>query len=146
MKYLKGKFKPRNPQKYDGDPTNIIYRSSYELKFMHWCDLTESVLEWSSEEFFIGYINPMTGKPARYFPDFKVKMKTKTGVEIHVIEIKPEHQLKAPITQQRKTKRYIHEVMTYTINKKKWEAAENYCKKKGYKFTKLTQKNLAIGI
>ena len=37
----KGKFIPRNTSKYLGDPTSIVYRSSYELKFMNWCDRNE---------------------------------------------------------------------------------------------------------
>ena len=53
MKTLKGKYTPKNPIKYKGDPTNIIYRSSWELKFMKWCDLREDVIEWQSEEFSI---------------------------------------------------------------------------------------------
>jgi len=34
----KGKFKVKNPQKYKGNPSNIIYRSLMELRFMKWCD------------------------------------------------------------------------------------------------------------
>ena len=29
---MKGRYKPINPSKYKGNPTNIIYRSSWELK------------------------------------------------------------------------------------------------------------------
>ena len=52
-KYNQGKFRPRNPQKYGGDVSNIVYRSSYELKFMQYCDLTESVNSLKSEEFCV---------------------------------------------------------------------------------------------
>jgi len=31
-KYTQGFFKPKYPEKYKGDPTNIVYRSGYELK------------------------------------------------------------------------------------------------------------------
>ena len=37
----KGKYKPSYPQKYKGDPTNIIYRSLWERKFMVYCDNNE---------------------------------------------------------------------------------------------------------
>ncbi len=40
-----GYFKPKNPQKYKGDPTNIIYRSGWELKFMLYVDSHPEILE-----------------------------------------------------------------------------------------------------
>ena len=39
MATYKGFFKPKNPQKYNGDPTNIIYRSRWELKFMMYLEI-----------------------------------------------------------------------------------------------------------
>ena len=45
----KGKYQPRNPQKYVGDSTNIIYRSLWERKFMIYCDTNDNVLEYASE-------------------------------------------------------------------------------------------------
>jgi len=32
----KGKYRPENPKKYKGDPTNIVYRSLWERKFMRY--------------------------------------------------------------------------------------------------------------
>ena len=58
MRY-QGKFTPRFPRKYKGDPTNIIYRSSWEYKFMVWADTSTSVQEWASEEIAIPYISPV---------------------------------------------------------------------------------------
>ena len=46
----KGKYYPSYPRKYKGDPTNIIYRSLWERKFMVYCDKNEKILEWGSEE------------------------------------------------------------------------------------------------
>ena len=46
----RGKYIAKNPQKYAGDSTQIVYRSSYELRFMKWCDFNDSVLQWGSEE------------------------------------------------------------------------------------------------
>ena len=54
-----GKYRPTNPRKYKGDPTNVIYRSLWERKFMQWCDLNQNILEWGSEEFFIPYRSPV---------------------------------------------------------------------------------------
>ena len=50
---MKGKYKPINPNKYQGDPTNIVYRSSWELKFMRFCDLRDDVVQWQSEEIIV---------------------------------------------------------------------------------------------
>ena len=66
----KGLFKPKNPKKYKGDPTNIIYRSSWEKQCMLYFDRTDEVLEWQSEEMFVPYKHPISGKIHRYYPDF----------------------------------------------------------------------------
>jgi hypothetical protein len=64
-KYHQGLFHPQNPEKYKGDSNNIIYRSSWELKFMKYCDRNDKILEWGSEEFFIPYLDPTTNKVRR---------------------------------------------------------------------------------
>jgi hypothetical protein len=76
-----GKFKPKRPKKYKGDPTQIVYRSLWEKKFMEYCDLTESIDQWQSEEFWIPYKNPLDNRTHRYFPDFFIKYKDKTGAK-----------------------------------------------------------------
>ena len=62
----KGKYKPRFPKKYKGNPTNIIYRSSWELKFMRYCDSNQNILEWGSEEFCLPYKSPLDNRIHRY--------------------------------------------------------------------------------
>ena len=62
MRY-QGKYTPSFPRKYKGDPSNVIYRSSWEYKFRKWCDVTPSVQEWGSEEIIIPYISPVDGTP-----------------------------------------------------------------------------------
>ena len=52
-KYNKGKFKPKNPLKYKGNPTEIFYRSSWELKLMLYLDDHKDVVSWCSEEVII---------------------------------------------------------------------------------------------
>ena len=69
-KTYKGVFKPKNPSKYRGDPTNIIYRSRWELLFMRYLDNNSGIKEWASEELIIPYRSPIDGRVHRYFPDF----------------------------------------------------------------------------
>lgn len=145
MSTYKGRYRPSNPKKYKGDPTNIIYRSSWELKFMKWCDLNEAVIEWQSEEFCIPYKSPIDGRFHRYFPDFLVKIKNKDSlVETWVVEIKPLSQTKEPRPQKRLTKKYLNEVKTYAINKYKWDYALEWCKDRNYKFVIFTERELNI--
>jgi hypothetical protein len=143
----KGTFRAINGKKYKGDPTNIIYRSSWELKLMQYLDIHPDVLEWSSEEIVIPYISPIDGRRHRYFVDFYVKKKSVDGkVEGMLIEVKPAKQTKPPevkmVKSQRPTKRYITEVMTWGVNLAKWKAAEEYCKDRGWQFVIMTEHEL----
>jgi len=142
---MKGRYKPTYPNKYKGDPTNIIYRSSWELKFMRFCDLRDDIIEWQSEEIVIPYRHPLDGKIHRYYPDFRVKVKDKSNkIENWIIEIKPYKFTKEPIPQKRKTRKYINEVKNYAINSYKWDAAKYFCKKRDWKFKILTENELHI--
>jgi hypothetical protein len=143
----KGKFRPKNTRKYLGDPTNVIYRSRWELKFMMYLDSHPNVVQWGSEELVIPYRSPIDNRVHRYFPDFIIKKKNPAGmVETVVVEIKPAVQCKAPEVQTGKkpSRRYLQEVMTWGINSAKWESATQYCKDRGWKFEILTEKELGI--
>ena len=86
----KGKYSPSFPQKYKGDPTNIIYRSLWERKFCIYCDLNENIISWESEEKCIPYRSPIDNRIHRYFPDFLIKVKESDGrIKKYMIEIKP---------------------------------------------------------
>jgi hypothetical protein len=144
----KGKFRPLNPQKYRGDPTNIIYRSGLELKVMLEFDRNKSVISWSSEEVIIPYISPLDNRQHRYFMDFYVeKLNASDGkLEKVLIEVKPEAQTKPPMIQETKTrkpsKRYIHEVSTWAVNQAKWNSAVKYAEKRGWSFIIMTEKDI----
>lgn len=145
MKTLKGIFTPKNPLKYRGNPTRIVFRSSWELKIMKYFDLNENIIEWSSEEFWIPYRSPMDNKIHRYFPDFKIKVKDKYGnVTTKVIEIKPKNQTTPPQKKSRITKSYLREVATWGINSEKWKSAVEYCSDRNWEFLILTEKELGI--
>ena len=110
----KGKYYPSFPRKYKGDPTNIIYRSLWERKFMVYCDKNQNILEWASEEIAIPYRSPIDNRVHRYFPDFYMKVKEMNGrIKRYVIEVKPAKQTKPPAKPKRQTKGYIREAYEY---------------------------------
>jgi len=142
---MKGFFKPYFPEKYKGNPAQIVYRSSWELKLMNYLDRHSDVISWQSEEFFIPYRSPVDRKIHRYFPDFLVKKKEKDGsIKTVMIEVKPEKQTRLPKHPGKVTKRYITEVYTWGVNEAKWNAAKEYCLDRGWLFQVFTEKHLGI--
>ena len=145
MKYKQGLFKPKNPEKYKGDVTNITYRSQWELKLMIHLDNHPSVIWWKSEEVIVPYRSPIDNKIHRYFPDFIVFIINKHGKkETIMIEIKPKAQTIEPSKQSNKSKKYINEVYTWGINSAKWKAANEYCADRGWRFQIMTEEHLGI--
>lgn len=143
----KGYFRPKNPQKYRGDPSNIIYRSRWELMVMSRFDNDPNVIWWQSEETIIPYKSPIDGRYHRYFVDFTARMKTADGgFKTAIIEVKPASQTRPPELQEgkKKNKRYINEVLTWGVNEAKWKAATKYCQERGYEFIILTEKELGL--
>jgi hypothetical protein len=143
-KYHQGKYNVKIPEKYSGDPTNVVYRSSWELKFMNWCDLNSSVFEWSSEETIIPYRSPVDNKPHRYFVDFKIKVKSNQGIKTYLVEIKPSNQRLPPTVKERKSKKYLVECSTFLVNQSKWEAADRWAKDRGWEFIVLDEFDLGL--
>lgn len=138
-----GRYRVKNPEKYKGNYEKVYYRSSWELKFMVYCDNNSAVLEWGSEEVVIPYISPLDGRRHRYFPDFYIKVKQKDGsTKKIIIEVKPKHQTQPPKPQQRKTKKFINEVRTWGVNEAKFKAANSWTKDRGMEFMILTEDHL----
>jgi hypothetical protein len=143
--FLQGRYSPKFPEKYKGNPCQICYRSSWERKYMKYLDGNNSILEWSSEEIIIKYYDPISQKTRRYFPDFYVKEQYPDGtIKKYLVEIKPKKQTEPPAKPKRQTKRYISEVYEYAKNQSKWEAAKEWCLDRGYGFVILTEKELNI--
>ena len=141
----KGKFKPKNRDKYKGNPTNIIYRSLWERRFMVYCDSNNSVVKWSSEEIVIPYRSPFDRKIHKYYPDFWVKIKKHDGtIETSIIEVKPKSQTIPPkdTSRKRKSGRFLLEMKRYGINEAKWKAASTFCEYKNWKFKIITEDQL----
>tara|TARA_Y200000002_G_scaffold381273_1_gene394847 strand:- start:369 stop:806 length:438 start_codon:yes stop_codon:yes gene_type:complete len=141
----KGKYKVRCPYKYKGDPTKVIYRSLWELKFMKYCDSNTNILEWGSEEMYVWYRSPVDNRPHRYFPDFYIKAKESNGkIKKYIIEVKPKRQTAPPAKPKRQTKGYLREAFEYAKNQAKWKAANEWCIDRGFEFKVLTEKELGI--
>jgi hypothetical protein len=144
-KFLQGRFTPKNPKKYRGNPTQIIYRSSWERKFMDYCDLKDSIVEWSSESTVVPYKFDLDGKTHRYFIDFRITVREKDEkLQTYLVEIKPEKKTKPPKEPKRRTKSFLYESIDYVKNQNKWTAARKHASDRGWKFIILTEKDLGI--
>lgn len=139
------RYKIMNYHKYLGDFNNIWYRSSWELKFLHWCDTNPGIINFSSEEIVVPYVSPKDNKIHRYYTDALIKTKDINGnINTYLIEIKPFCQTMPPKERMRKTRTYLNEVMTWGINNAKWEAAKKLCAIKGWEFKIITEKELGL--
>ena len=133
------------PEKYAGDPTCIIMRSSWETKFASWCDKNPAVVKWLSEETVVPYRCPTDNKLHRYFIDFQIQIKQKDKMlKTYLVEVKPAAQTQPPIFPGKRTQRYLTESMTFIKNQAKWKAATEYAKDRGWEFKIITEKELGI--
>jgi len=140
---------PINPSKYRGSG-KIVCRSSWEKIFCSWSDNNPAVVEWSSEPFGIPYIDKTSrdkkGLPKRrsYYPDFLCKITNSQGIlDTWLIEVKPSSQCKPPSKRGNKSnKTMIYESKAWAVNQSKWQSAEQLCKKRGWKWKILTEKQL----
>ena len=141
----RGKYQPSYPKKYKGDPTNIVYRSLWERKFMNYCDINENVLEWGSEELALPYRSPLDNRIHRYFPDLYIKVRESNGqIKKYIIEVKPKKQTIEPKVQKKKTRGYIYEVREWARNQAKWKVAQEFCEDRQWKFKIITEDELGI--
>lgn len=137
------KWFPKHPEKYAGDVNNIVYRSSWELRFLNWCDQNTSVIMYASEETVVPYICATDNRPHRYFIDITMKVRGADGsIRNYLVEIKPHAQTQPPKFKGRQTKRYITEVETYAKNQSKWKAAKEFARQRNAEFIVLTEKEL----
>lgn len=143
-------YRPVNTKKYVGNPPYAVCRSSWETIFCKWADHNPAVVEWVSEPMGIPYVDPTERdyrgmpKKRRYFPDFIVKVLNKQGkIDTHLVEVKPHKETVPPRAGKNKSqKTKIYEAKTWGTNQAKWQAAERYCKSKGWYFRILTERDL----
>jgi hypothetical protein len=143
-KVQQGYFRPANLDKYIGDPNQIIFRSSWEFKFLKWCDSSPSVIKYSSEPIAIPYYSPLDKRGHLYYVDFYVEIIDNAGkARKWIIEVKPIKYTKQPVAPKRMTDKqtanYMYAAKQFILNRAKFEAARDFAKTKGIQFGIITE-------
>jgi len=143
-KTRQGYFVPKDPSKYDGDISKIIYRSGWEFKFLKYCDDNDRIVKYSSEPVGIAYYNPITKKTCRYWVDMYVAIRESNGnIKQWILEIKPNKYTQPPVkpksNTEAKTRQYLSHAKIYLVNRAKFEAAKDYADSKGIQFGIITE-------
>jgi len=148
--FNQGYFKPNNPSKYAG-PTPIIYRSSWERKFMMWCDKNKKVSMWSSEPVEITYWSRQDSTSRKYYPDFYFKaIQPDNSTKEYLVEIKPKQQIQKPeppkVNSKKALKSYKFLAEQYVKNMDKYNAAKEFCNQRNWNFIVLTEETIINGL
>jgi len=152
-KYKQGIYIPINPSKFyitktfDMKEICIKYRSSYEYKFLVFCDMNPDIIKVNSEGLIIPYYNPITNKKSKYYMDFVVK--NKKGV-IFIVEVKPYSQTikpKPPKNSSAKSREnYDKAIETFIVNSAKWESAREFARNNKCSFMIVSEETLGIKV
>lgn len=94
----------------------FYYQSSYELRFLEFCETSSKVVNLQKPKFCIPY-NDQTGKKRNYFPDFQIN-------NLILVEIKP------------------FNLLDYNHNRQKIEAGRKHCQENGLSYLLLTESEL----
>ena len=143
-RYHQGFFIPKRPIKCMNimevaEIQPIVWRSSWEQKFMEWLDTNDIVTRWGSEIISIPYKDPIKGKMSIYIPDFYFEyIDNKKQLQKYLIEIKPMSQSKLAEAKDG------YDKLRIAKNAFKWAQAIKYCKKKDITFKVLTEYELGI--
>lgn len=155
----KGVYNPINPDKYVGDVNDVVYMSSWELKFMIYCDNRSEIIRWGSEAFHIPYImerkNQETGvikkTNHKYWPDFYMEVldpNSPGGVKKIVVEVKPSNETVQPVPPKKFStkamKNFEYAIVSFQKNMYKWERAKTFCEDRGMTFMIITEKHLGL--
>jgi len=148
----KGFYTPVYPNKwiitesFDTSKPMIKYRSSWELKFMRFCDFNDHILKVNSEGIIIPYTSPIDNKIHKYYMDFIIE----TPKGVFLVEIKPFSETQLPKKPRKNANdskgrfSFDKKMETYLINQAKWKQAEIYANKRGWDFIIITEKELNI--
>lgn len=141
-----GEYIVENKEKYIG-ASNPRYRSSWEARVCYFLDHNDKILKWGYECIQIEYFNVIDKKIHRYYPDFYFEeIDSNEKYRKFVVEVKPAHQTVPPKQPKNNNKkahqRYIYEAHEFVRNQCKWEAAKEFCRKKGMEFKVITENEL----
>lgn len=154
-----------NTDKYVGDPSKIIYRSTWEFAFIKYCDASPSVVKWSSEPIAVKYFdkvsklvecqkykldpnNPSNWIQKNYYIDFWCMVDNGNGeIKKLFIEIKPSNKLVKPVPPPKDAspsviKKFNTIAKEYLINEEKFKAMKKYAESNGAEFHIFTEKTL----
>jgi hypothetical protein len=137
LKFSKDFYKIKNPEKYVGSKTPM-YRSSWEMTFMMFCDNNPSIQQWSSEPVKIPYRDPLTGKQTVYVPDFLISYVDKNMKKhVELVEIKPANQM-----LKEKVGKNPYNQAQWIKNQAKWASANEWCKRQNIKFRIINENDI----
>lgn len=131
-RYNQGYIDPKSCKKLIDRSKPIIYRSSYEKRFMIWLENCSKVARWGSECVKIPYLF-VDGKMHEYYPDYYVEFAD--GAKI-LVEIKPLNQTHPPVNEN------SWAAKEWTKNSCKWKATQEFCAAKGFQFKILTENTI----
>jgi hypothetical protein len=135
-KYSQDFYTPKNPDKYIGKK-KPFYRSSWEFKFMEFCDNNPAVIQWASEAIHVNYRNPFTKKSTIYVPDFLIIYVDANGVKHgEVIEVKPSKETTFEAAKSARDKAAV------VLNMHKWDAAKKFCATQGLVFRVVNESDI----
>lgn len=132
-----GQFYPKNPKKYAGNPTNIMFRSTWELRVMQMFDVNPTILKWASEEVKIPYISPLDNLVHHYYPDFIIVYQDRNGkIQKEILEVKP---LSESLQHKAKSDQ---DKIRLLVNDAKWKFASQWAHARGMNFRVITEKSI----
>jgi hypothetical protein len=147
-KYNQGIFPIKNSSKYMGNEEKCFYRSSYELKFMVYCDNSPNIVKWGAEMIAVPYFD-WDGKEHKYYIDFIVE---DIKGEKWLIEVKPlaesllvlNNEVPPPPKKEssKALENYEYTLKQWALNRHKWAQARQYAEDRGYKFKIVTEETL----
>ena len=131
-RYNQGYIDPKSCKKLIDRSKPIIYRSSYEKRFLLWLENCTKVTRGGSECVRIPYLF-VDGKMHEYYPDYYVEFAD--GAKM-LVEIKPLNQTHPPVNENSWAAR------EWVKNSCKWKAAQEFCTAKGFQFKILTENTI----
>lgn len=148
-RYHQGQYLITKPEKYVGDPNNVVFRSGWERILMKRCEVDPNILKWASEETIVPYFSKVHRKWRRYFVDFILLVRRDDGTtEKLLVEVKPNSKAHPPVKPKRMTKkakgRLMTETIEYQVNQDKWNAAREYARRNGMRFVVMDEYALGI--